>query len=104
MTRHSDRREEPQKAFKLSSRRHPDSRRRRMDRTTFMIILANSHYLRIAFMRIKFILYILLAGLILSFQPASAQSFSLDQIQNVKVSQLSDGQIIEAWKKIQELG
>ncbi|SKB93145.1 SLBB domain-containing protein [Daejeonella lutea] len=55
-------------------------------------------------MRIKFILYILLAGLIFSFQPASAQSFSLDQIQNVKVSQLSDAQIIEAWKKIQELG
>ncbi len=55
-------------------------------------------------MRVKFILYILLAGLILFGQTASAQSFSLDQIQNVKVSQLSDAQIAEAWKKMQELG
>ncbi|MGV3684518.1 MAG: SLBB domain-containing protein [Daejeonella sp.] len=55
-------------------------------------------------MRIKFVLYILLAGLILSSQAASAQSFSLDQIQNVKVSQLSDTQIKEAWKKMQDLG
>lgn len=55
-------------------------------------------------MRIKFVLYILLAGLILSGQAASAQNFSLDQIRNVKVSQLSDAQIKEAWKKMQDLG
>ena len=55
-------------------------------------------------MRIKFILYILLGGLILFYHTASAQNFSLDQIQNIKVSQLSDAQIIEAWKKMQDMG
>lgn len=55
-------------------------------------------------MRIQFIIYILLGGSILSYHTASAQSFSLDQIQNVKVSMLSDAQIKEVWKKMQDLG
>ena len=55
-------------------------------------------------MRIKLIIYILLGGLFLLHQSVSAQSFSLDQVQNVKVSQLSDSQIVEAWKKLQETG
>lgn len=55
-------------------------------------------------MRIKFFIYILLTGLVLSFQQSRAQSISLDKLQNVKVNQLSDAQISEAWKKIQDLG
>ena len=55
-------------------------------------------------MRIKFFIYILLAGLIVSVQPIHAQSISLDKIQSVKVNQLSDEQITEVWKKIQDLG
>ena len=55
-------------------------------------------------MRIKHYIYILIAGLVLSFQQSQAQSISLDQLQNVKVNQLSDAQITEAWRKIQDLG
>ncbi len=55
-------------------------------------------------MRIKFFIYILITGLVLSFQQSRAQSISLDKLQNVKVNQLTDAQITEAWKKIQDLG
>jgi len=55
-------------------------------------------------MRIKLFIYILIIGLVLSFQQSRAQSISLDKLQNVKVNQLSDAQIAEAWKKIQDLG
>jgi protein involved in polysaccharide export with SLBB domain len=55
-------------------------------------------------MRIKFLIYILFTGLVLSFQQVQAQSISLDKLQNVKVNQLSDAQITEAWKKIDDLG
>ena len=56
-------------------------------------------------MRIKFFLYILCIGLLFSFQQANAQgSLSLDKLQTVKVSLLTDAQISEAWKKIQDLG
>ncbi len=55
-------------------------------------------------MRIKFFIYILLTGLVLSFQQSRAQSISLDKLQNIKVNQLSDAQISEAWQKIQDLG
>ena len=55
-------------------------------------------------MRIKHYIYILIAGLVLSFQQSQAQSISLDKLQNIKVNQLSDAQITEAWKKIQDLG
>lgn len=55
-------------------------------------------------MQIKLFIYILVIGLVLSFQQSRAQSISLDKLQNVKVNQLSDAQIAEAWKKIQDLG
>ncbi|MDO8992735.1 MAG: hypothetical protein Q7U83_06715, partial [Daejeonella sp.] len=55
-------------------------------------------------MRIKFLIYILIAGLVFTFQQSQAQSISLDKLQNIKVNQLSDAQISEAWKKIQDLG
>lgn len=55
-------------------------------------------------MRIKFLIYILITGMILTCQQGLAQGISLDKLQNVKVNQLSDAQITEAWKKIQDLG
>ncbi|MFZ4100563.1 MAG: hypothetical protein ACOYKR_01315, partial [Sphingobacterium thalpophilum] len=55
-------------------------------------------------MRIKILIYILITGLVLTYQRGMAQSISLDKLQNVKVNQLSDAQIAEAWKKIQDLG
>jgi protein involved in polysaccharide export with SLBB domain len=55
-------------------------------------------------MRIKTLLFILFTGLIFSFQQGLAQSISLDKLQNIKVNQLSDAQITEAWKKIGDLG
>lgn len=55
-------------------------------------------------MRIKFFLFILISGIIISFQDLYAQGISLNQLQSVKVNQLSDAQITEAWKKIQDLG
>ncbi len=55
-------------------------------------------------MRIKQLLYILFFGLTFSVAEVSAQSFSLEQIQNVKVSLLSDAQLTDAWNKLQDLG
>ncbi|MFA6945775.1 MAG: SLBB domain-containing protein [Pedobacter sp.] len=56
-------------------------------------------------MRIKYLLYILFIGLLFSFQQANAQgSLPLDKLQTVKVSLLTDAQISEVWKKIQDLG
>ncbi len=55
-------------------------------------------------MRNKFILYILFSILVLSFRDARAQAVSMDNLQNLKVSQLTDAQITEAWKKMQESG
>ncbi len=55
-------------------------------------------------MRIKYVLFILLILLTATYQQSNAQSFSLSNIQNVKVSQLSDDQITELWKKIQDSG
>lgn len=55
-------------------------------------------------MRIKTITYIFILGLSLFYLQSSAQSIPLDQIQNIKVSMLSDAQITEAWKKIQSSG
>ena len=55
-------------------------------------------------MRIKLLVYILITGLVLICQQGMAQGISLDKLQNVKVNQLSDAQITEAWKKIQDLG
>lgn len=55
-------------------------------------------------MRIKYLIYLLFAGMFFSFQFSYGQNLSLDKLQNVKVSMLSDSQITEAWKKIQDLG
>ena len=55
-------------------------------------------------MRIKCHIYLLFAGMFLSSQFSYGQNLSLDKLQNVKVSMLSDSQITEAWKKIQDLG
>jgi protein involved in polysaccharide export with SLBB domain len=55
-------------------------------------------------MRIKYVLFILFILLTGTYQQSNAQSFSLSNIQNVKVSQLSDDQITELWKKIQDSG
>jgi protein involved in polysaccharide export with SLBB domain len=55
-------------------------------------------------MRIKLLVYILITGLVLTYHQGMAQGISLDKLQNVKVNQLSDAQIAEAWKKIQDLG
>lgn len=55
-------------------------------------------------MRIKFLIYILITVLVLSSREGHAQSISLDKLQSVKVNQLSDAQITEAWKKIDDLG
>jgi protein involved in polysaccharide export with SLBB domain len=55
-------------------------------------------------MRIKFLSIILFAFFIFSTQESRAQAISLSNIQNIKVSQLSDEQITQAWKKLEETG
>lgn len=55
-------------------------------------------------MRIKYVLIMLFMLLTATYQQSNAQSFSLSNIQNVKISQLSDDQITEIWKKIQDSG
>jgi protein involved in polysaccharide export with SLBB domain len=55
-------------------------------------------------MRIKYLLYILTLALFLFSKQASAQGGSLSNIQNIKVSQLTDEQITQAWKKLQDSG
>lgn len=55
-------------------------------------------------MRIKVLLSILFTSLIFSCQQGLAQNISLDKLQTIKVNQLSDSQITEAWKKIEDLG
>jgi protein involved in polysaccharide export with SLBB domain len=55
-------------------------------------------------MRFKYLLYILLFSLIIHSKQVFAQNISMSNIQNVKVSQLSDEQITEVWKKLQDSG
>lgn len=56
-------------------------------------------------MRIKFIILISLMGCIfLNTKPLSAQTLSLENIQNIKISQLSDQQILDIWQKFQTSG
>ncbi|MDB5112403.1 MAG: hypothetical protein JWR67_3517 [Mucilaginibacter sp.] len=55
-------------------------------------------------MRIKYLLYILLSSLIIFSKQAAAQGMSMSDIPNIKVSELSDDQITQAWKKIQASG
>jgi hypothetical protein len=52
----------------------------------------------------KYLPYILLFALTIFFKPVMAQEVSMSDIQNIKVSQLSDEQVIEAWKKLQDSG
>ena len=52
----------------------------------------------------KLLFYILLIFSIATSFRSNAQSISMSDIQNVKVSQLSDEQIGQAWKKLQESG
>lgn len=55
-------------------------------------------------MHIKFLVYILFIALITFSTRTQAQELSMSNIQNVKVSQLSDEQITQAWKKLQDSG
>jgi protein involved in polysaccharide export with SLBB domain len=55
-------------------------------------------------MRIKYLLYLLFFTLIISVKQSTAQELSMSNIQNVKVSQLSDDQVTQLWKKIQDSG
>ncbi|NRF39168.1 SLBB domain-containing protein [Pedobacter foliorum] len=52
----------------------------------------------------KFRYYILLILLVIGYAKGQAQTVSMSDIQNVKVSQLSDAQIKQAWDKLQESG
>jgi len=52
----------------------------------------------------KFRYYILLILLVVGYSNSQAQTISMSDIQNVKVSQLSDDQITQAWNKLQESG
>jgi protein involved in polysaccharide export with SLBB domain len=53
-------------------------------------------------MRIKYLFYILFLGLIVIAQQGKAQSMA--DIKNMKVSEVSDEQITQAWKKMQDSG
>ncbi|ATP57983.1 hypothetical protein CPT03_16685 [Pedobacter ginsengisoli] len=55
-------------------------------------------------MNIKFRYYILLILLVIGYSTSRAQTISMSDIQNVKVSQLSDDQITQAWNKLKESG
>ncbi len=55
-------------------------------------------------MRISLRLLIVFLTLNIFFKQASAQQFSMSDLKNAQVSQASDEQIIQAWKKIQDAG
>lgn len=55
-------------------------------------------------MRIKYLLYISFVALLFFSIQAMAQEVSMSNIQDVKVAQLSDEQITQAWKKLQSSG
>jgi protein involved in polysaccharide export with SLBB domain len=55
-------------------------------------------------MRVKYLLYTLFFTLIIFAKQTIAQEISMSDISNVKVSQLTDEQITQAWKKIQDMG
>ena len=55
-------------------------------------------------MRIKYLLYIFFITLIIFSERSLAQSISMADLPNVKVSQLTDDQITQAWKKLQDMG
>jgi len=58
------------------------------------------------YMRIKYLFFILFLALISFSKQAIAQiqGIPLDKLQNMKVSQLTDEQVTEAWKKFQDSG
>jgi protein involved in polysaccharide export with SLBB domain len=55
-------------------------------------------------MRIKYLFYILFFSLIIVSKQGIAQGLSMSDLKEIKVNQLSDEQIIQAWKKIQDAG
>lgn len=55
-------------------------------------------------MRFYFRLFIILFTSCIIFKQVSAQQFSIDDIKNAQISQASDEQIIQAWKKMQDAG
>ncbi|RZL50415.1 MAG: hypothetical protein EOP00_04515 [Pedobacter sp.] len=55
-------------------------------------------------MRIKHTIYLLFFALLISLQSSFAQEISLNNIQNLKVSQASDEDITKAWEKLQDSG
>ncbi|TSJ40312.1 hypothetical protein FO440_11165 [Mucilaginibacter corticis] len=55
-------------------------------------------------MRIKYLFYILFLGLIFIAGQGKAQGISMSDLKSMKVSQATDAQIIQAWKKIQDSG
>jgi protein involved in polysaccharide export with SLBB domain len=55
-------------------------------------------------MRNKFLSLLIVALLILICQESKAQAISMSNIQNLKISQLTDDQIKQAWAKLEETG
>ncbi|RYY07748.1 MAG: hypothetical protein EOP43_02315, partial [Sphingobacteriaceae bacterium] len=55
-------------------------------------------------MRIKYLFYIIFIALAVFSQRLVAQSMSMSDLPNIKISQLSDDQIRLAWKKLQDSG
>jgi len=55
-------------------------------------------------MRIKYLFYIFFIVLTFLSKRSIAQSMSMADLPNIKVSQLTDEQITQAWKKLQDSG
>jgi len=55
-------------------------------------------------MRLHYVIYIFFIWFLGFSSQAVAQEMSMSNIQNIKVSQLSDEQITQAWKKLQDSG
>lgn len=55
-------------------------------------------------MRLKYVLFLIITGFLFAALNVSAQTIPMDNIQKVKVSQLSDQQILEIWKRFQASG
>jgi protein involved in polysaccharide export with SLBB domain len=55
-------------------------------------------------MRVKYLFYILFFSLIIVTRQGMAQSLSMSDLKTMKVSQATDEQITQAWKKLQDSG
>ncbi|MES2427332.1 MAG: SLBB domain-containing protein [Bacteroidota bacterium] len=55
-------------------------------------------------MRIKYFFYILFFGLVIITRQSTAQSLSAGNLKDMKVSEATDEQITQAWKKLQDSG